>query len=195
MALKFTLLAAALLALAGTARATDLNYDYIEAGYSAVDFDDFDEDLKMLSVAGSFLASDEIYVYGGYSDGQTDSFGGGRLGVTGFTLGLGYRFGISRQTDLNFSGAFERVRVEGKGALSPLGSDSENGYSLTVGLRHLITRELELGADVTYVDVGGDDTVLTLGGLWHVSDLVAVGLRYFVGSDADGFEGGIRFKF
>ncbi|HUG99817.1 MAG TPA: outer membrane beta-barrel protein [Gammaproteobacteria bacterium] len=192
---KITLLAAGLLMFTGTAQATELNYDYIEVSYSEVDFDDFDEDLTGVTIGGSFLVSEEIFVYGAYSDGETDSFGGGRIAVSGYSLGLGYRFGVSPQTDVNFGAAFERAKVEGKGAFSGLGSDSENGYSLSVGVRHLVTRDFELGADVTYVDIDTDDTVLTLGGLWHVTDLVAVGLGYFVGSDASGFEGGVRFKF
>lgn len=192
---KFMLLAAGLLVFAGTAHATDLNYDYIEAGYSQVDFDDIDEDLTGVSIGGSFLVSDEIFVYGNYVDGETDRFAGGRLGVTGFTLGLGYRLGVAPQTDFTFGAAFERSKVEGQGALSFLGSDSENGYSLSVGARHLLVPEFELAADVTYVDIGEDDTILTLGGLWHITQLVAVGLDYFVGSDASGFEGRIRFKF
>lgn len=192
---KFTLLAAGLFLFAGATHATDLNYDYIEVGYSEVDFDDFDEDLTGIYIGGSFLVSNEIFIYGNYSDGQTDRFAGGRLDVSGYALGLGYRVGVSPQTDVNFGAAFERADVEGKGALSGLGSDAENGYSLSIGVRHLVSREFELGADVTYVDIDSDDTILTVGGLWHVTDLVAVGLGYFVGSDASGFEGGVRFKF
>jgi hypothetical protein len=192
---KFTFLAAALLACAGAVHATDLNYDYVEVGYSQIDFDDFNEDLKGVFIGGSFLVAEEIFMFGEYFDGKTDRFQGGRIGFTTYTLGVGYRLGIGPQTDLNFAAAFERARVEGRGNLAFLGSDSENGYSLTVGLRHLVTRQFELAADVTHVDISDDDTILTVGGLLHISDLVAVGLAYFVGSDADGYSGNIRFKF
>jgi len=195
MKVTFAFLAAGLFMMSGAAHATDLNYNYIEVGYFEVDYDDFSEDLTGIAIGGSMLVANEIYVFGGYQDGETDRFAGGRLGLTGYTLGVGYRFGLGPQTDFNFAAAFERAKVEGKGGLSFLGSDSENGYSLSVGVRHLVTRQFELGADVTYVDISDDDTILTLGGLLHLSDLVAVGLGYFVGSDADGFEGRLRFKF
>jgi hypothetical protein len=199
MKLKFTALLAGVFGLVGMTHATGLNYDYIEVGYAEVDFDDFDQDLKGVFVRGSFLIADQVYLFGGYADGETDRFGGpgggGRIASTGYTLGLGYRYGIGPGTDFNFGAAFERSKVEGKGGLSFLGSDSENGYSLSVGLRHLVTPQFELGTDVSYVDIGDDDTILTIGGLFHITELVAVGLAYFVGSDADGFEGGIRFKF
>lgn len=196
---KFTVLLAGLFGLVGMAQATDLNYDYVEVGYAEVDFDDFDEDLTGFYIRGSFLLAEQIYLFGGYADGETDSFnafdGRGRLESTGYTLGVGYRYGVGNQTDFTFGAAFERAEIEGKGGLSFLGSDSENGYSLSVGLRHLVTPQVELGANVAYVDIGDDDTILTLGGLFHITELVAVGLAYFVGSDADGFEGGVRFKF
>lgn len=199
MKTTLTLLSAGLFALAGTAQAAELNYDYIEAGYSVVDFDDIDEDLSGIFIAGSVLVSDEVFLYGSYTDGQTDRFtllgDRGRIGVSGFTLGIGLRTALAPQTDLNIGAAFERARVEGRGGLSYLGSDSDNGYSLTLGLRHLVAPTFELAADVTYVDISEDDTVLTLGGLWHASELVAVGLGYFVGSDASGLEARVRFKF
>ncbi|MFU8822075.1 MAG: outer membrane beta-barrel protein [Gammaproteobacteria bacterium] len=195
MKLKITLLAAGLFALAGAAHATDLNYDYIHAGYAVVDFDDVDEDLTGISIGGSFLVAEQVYLFGSYTDGRTDRFAGGRLESTGYTLGAGYRYGVGPQTDFNFAAAYEYADVEGTGGLSFLGSDSESGYSLSVGVRHLVAPAFELGTDVTYVDIADDDTILTVGGLWHINDHVAVGLGYFTGSDAQGFEGGLRFKF
>jgi hypothetical protein len=192
---KFTLLVASLFALAGAAHATELNYNFVEAGYSVIDFDDFNEDLNSVYVNGSFLVAEEIFLFAGFADGQTDRFAGGRLGLTSYTLGIGYRLGVGPQTDVNFAAAFERARIEGKGGLAFLGSDSENGYSLSVGVRHLVVPEFEIGADVTYINIDEDDTVLTLGGLWHITELVAVGLSYSIGSDAQGFAGSVRFKF
>lgn len=196
---KLTLLTAGLFALAGTAQATELNYDYIEAGYSVVDFDDIDEDLSGIFIAGSVLVSDQVFLFGSYTDGQTDRFtlfgDRGRIGVSGYTLGIGLRAPLAPQTDLNVGAAFERAKVEGRSGFSYLGSDSDNGYSLALGLRHLVAPTFELAADVTYIDISEDDTVLTLGGVWHVSELVGVGLGYFVGSDASGWEARVRFKF
>lgn len=191
-----TMLAAGLLAITGAAQATNLNYDYLEIGYSEVDFDDVDEDLQALSIGGSFLVSEAIYVFGSYADGETDDFAGGRLETTGYTLGLGYRYGVGPQTDFTFAAAFENAEVEGAGGLSFLGSDSENGYSLSVGARHLVAPEFELGLEASYVDIGDeDDTVVTAGGLWHITEVVAIGLAYSLGSDAQSIEGGVRFKF
>lgn len=193
---KFAVLAASMFAFAGAAQATDLNYNYLDIGYTVTDIDDISVDVKSYGIAGSFLVSNEIFVYGGYMDGQTDRFFGGRIDISGYTLGLGYRLGISPQTDFNFGAAFERARLKGTGAHAGLGSESDNGYSLSVGVRHLFAPQFEFGAAVTYVDVfDDDDTVLSVGGLWHINEVVAVGLAYGVGSDASSYTGSVRFKF
>lgn len=193
---KSAVLAAAMLAFAGAAQATDLNYNYLDIGYTVTDIDDFSVDVKSYGIAGSFLLSNEIFVYGGYMDGQTDRFQGGRIDISGYTLGAGYRLGVGPRTDFNFGAAFERARLKGTGTLSGMGSDSDNGYSLSVGVRHLLTPQFEIGADVTYIDVfDDDDTVLTVGGLWHINEVVAVGLSVGAGSDTTSYTGGVRFKF
>lgn len=198
---RFTLsmVAAGLFGIAGAAQATDLNYDYVQVGYSVVDIDDVNEDISSVGIDGSFLVTDTVYLFASYADGKSDRFSAfgtsGRLGLESYTAGVGYRYELAPQTDLNFSAAWERQKVEGRNGFSFLGSESENGYSMAVGLRHLVTRQFELGADVTYIDVADDDTILTFGALWHITDLVAVGGSYSLGSDADAIAGGIRFKF
>jgi hypothetical protein len=197
---KLVCFAAGVLIFTGAVHAADLNYNFIEVGYGVVDFDDFDGDLKRYSVAGSALVSEQVYLFGNYSYGETDSFSvfgnRGKLGVTGLSLGAGYRHEMSRLADLTLAAAYEYAKVEGQGGLSSLGSETDNGYSLALGVRYLVAPEFELGTDVTYIDIGNtDDTILRVGGFWYLSELVAVGIGYFIGSEADGYEGRIRFKF
>lgn len=200
MRIHWFLAPVALIALAVPAHAAGLNYNYLEVGYAHADVDDADEDLKSIFINGSFLVSEEVYLFAGYEDGETDSFdsifGRAKLGFSGFNAGVGYRIGLAPQTDLNLAAAFQRVKVEGKGALSVIGSDAENGYSLSLGLRHLVTRDFELNAGVSYIDVGDtDDTVFSVGGLFHIGEMVALGLGYSIGSDADAWSARVRLKF
>jgi opacity protein-like surface antigen len=187
---------AALLALPGAALATDLNYNYLEVDYVTVDIDDFDEDFDGWAVSGSFLLAEQVYMFGGYSDISTDNIGGFKLSGEGLSLGVGYRYELSRQTDLNFAGAFERAKA--RISYSGFGSESEteNGYSLAVGVRHLVSPQFELGVGAVYVDIGdADDTSAVANALWHLTELVAVGVSLSLGSDSTGYAGGVRFKF
>lgn len=196
MTAKFPFLAASLLAVAGAAHATDLNYDFVQVDYVVVDIDDFSEDLSGVSIAGSFLVTEEVYLFGGYADLKTDRVGGVRLSSDGYSLGVGYRYGLSRQTDLNFGAAFERAKLSVSGIGIGSDSASDNGYSLRVGVRHLLAPQVELGVGAVYVDIGDDDdTSAYIGGLWHITDLVAVSANLGFGSDATTYSGGIRFKF
>ncbi len=187
---------AALLALSGAALASDLNYNYIEADYVTVDIDDFDEDFDGWSVNGSFLLTEQVFMFGGYSDISTDQIGGFKLSSEGLTLGLGYRYELSRQTDLNFAAAFERVKAMAE--LGGFGSESvsENGYSLAVGVRHLVSPLFEVAVGAVYADIGDDDdTSATAGALFHVTEAVALGVTLGFGSDATSYAGGVRLKF
>jgi hypothetical protein len=187
---------AALLAIPGAALATDLNYNYIEADYVSIDVDDVDVDFDGWSVNGSFLLSEQVFVFGGYSDISSDRIGGVKLSTEGVTLGIGYRYELSRQTDLNFAAAFERAKA--KAEFNGFGSESvsDSGYSLAVGVRHLAAPQLELGVGAVYVDIGDeDDTTAVANALWHVTGQVALGVSLSLGSDATGYGAGVRFKF
>lgn len=187
---------AGLLAIPGAALATDLNYNYVEVDYVTVDVDDIDEDFDGWAVNGSFLLSEQVFLFGGYSDISSDRIGGFKLSTEGVTLGMGYRYELSRQTDLNFAAAFERAKA--KAELSGFGSESvsESGYSLAVGVRHMAAPQLELGVGAVYVDIGdADDTSANANLLWHVTDVVALGVSLSLGSDATGYAAGVRFKF
>lgn len=191
--------AAALLALAGTAQADGLSYNYAQVAYERVDIDDVDVDFDGFSVSGSWLLNEDFYVFGGYGEGETSSFSigsaSGRVGLESITAGLGWRHGLNPRTDLNLGVAFERSKIRGKGAFDAFGSESDNGYSLSVGLRHLLIPQLEIGAGVTYIDVIDDDTVFSAGVLGHLTPNFSVGGSYSVGSDAKGWNVGVRFNF
>lgn len=183
---------AALLAIPGAAIATDLNYNYIEADYVTVDIDDIDEDFDGWAINGSFLVAEQVFIFGGYSDLSSDQVMGFKLSTEGVTLGVGYRYELSRQTDLNFAAAYERAKVK----LTGFGSESDSGYSLAVGVRHLVSPLVELGLGVAYVDIGdSDDTSVSGNMLFHVTEQVALGLSLSLGSDATGYAAGVRFKF
>lgn len=183
---------AALLAIPGAAVATDLNYNYIDADYVSVDIDDIDEDFDGWAVSGSFLVAEQVFMFGGYSDISSDQIMGFKLSVEGLTLGLGYRHELSRQTDLNFGAAYERAKAK----LTGFGSESDSGYSLSVGVRHLVSPQFELGVGAVYVDIGdSDETSAVANALFHVTDVVAIGVGLSLGSDSTAYTGGVRFKF
>lgn len=185
-----TVVTAALIALTGTAHAQELSYDYIELGYNQIELDDFDVDVDGFGLNGSWAVTEDVFIFGNYARGETDTVvvpffdASGKLKLESFGVGFGWRHSLQERTDLNLSAAFERARLRGKGDFDFFGSESENGYSLSVALRHLIAPKLEVNGAITYADIIDDDTVFSVGVLGHLNRNFSVGGTYSVGSDA-----------
>lgn len=180
-------------AYAGNTFANELSYDYVQLSYVATDVDGLD--LDGASLDGSLKLNDNVFVVAGFAHDRSDRIGGVRAEVDSYNLGLGYRYGLNQQTDLVAAASWIRGKVKvnyGFGSLS----ESDNGYSLDVGLRHLLTPQVELNAAVNYSDIfNDDDTALNLAALFHATHNLSVGVGYSVGSDVDGWAVGVRLNF
>lgn len=192
---------AALVAIPGAAIAAPaLSYNYVQANYIDIEFDDIDPDADGWSVSGSGLLNEQIYAFGSYTSVETDTFSifgtRGSLEVDEFAVGLGFRHELQRNTtDLNLEAAFLSQDVEGNRGFSGL-DDDDNGYELGVGIRHLFTPQFEGNIGVRYEDIfDDDDTFLNIGGLLNVTQALAVQAGYSKGSDAESWEVGLRLNF
>lgn len=181
-------------AYAGNTFANELSYDYVQLSYVATDADGLDMDGASLD--GSLKLNDNVFVVAGFAHDRSDRIGGLRAEVDSYKLGLGYRYGLNQQTDLVAGASW----IRGKAQVSYSGfgsaSESDNGYSLDVGLRHLLTPQVELNAAVNYSDIfDGDDTALNLAALFHATHNLSVGVGYSVASDVDAWAVGVRLNF
>lgn len=201
--MKFTLsatsLTAAALALASPSLlARDLSYNYLQASYVSVDLDDTDVDADGFGLGVSAKVADQVFVFASYGKAESDRFtilgNSGTLELDTATAGLGFISPLQTNTDLNLGLAFVRAKASGTGDFS--GSESENGYSLGAGLRHLFGPNFEGRAGISYTDIGDDDdTSFEIGGVIHMSPNLGLDLGYSVGSDADAWSAGLRLNF
>lgn len=147
--MKRTLLALALAAtsLPLVASAAELNYSYIEGGYTQLDADDGAPDADGLGFNGSVAISESFFLFGGYSSNEID---GTPVDVDVQRLGLGWHNAISERTDLVLGLNYLRFDLEQGG----FGIDA-NGYEAEVGVRHAFGQRFEGQAMLGYVD-GGD---------------------------------------
>jgi hypothetical protein len=201
---KLPLLLAAL-ALPGVATAggamhagPELSYTFIDAGYLAVKPDDSNLDFKGFTMSGQALISEQLFVFGGYSRTESDSFS--YAGSTasfinsGLSAGLGVRLPLEPRLDLEAGAAFEWAKVEGSGALS--GDNTDTGYSLRAGLRGLLTDQLELNGGVGYSKIRDTSETSWIAGLVY-SLTPAWGLQggYTANRDAKAWTAGARVNF
>lgn len=180
-------------AYAGNTFANDLSYDYVQLSYVATDADGLDVDGASLD--GSLKLNDNVFVVAGFGHDRSDRIAGARAELDSYNLGLGYRYGLNQLTDLVASASWVRGKIELNSGFGSF-SDSDNGFALDVGLRHLLTPQVELNGAVRYTDIfDADDTALNLGALFHATHNLSVGVGYSVASDADGWGVGIRLNF
>ncbi len=198
------LCAAALLGLPLSAMAEGHSYSYLEGGYVSSELDDADVEGDGYRARLSVLINEGVYLFGGYSDVETDENAIGATFTTkNITAGLGLRFGIFDATDLNVEGAWLNSEIERDGELV----DSEiedDGFTVGIGIRHLLFPQLELGGKVDYVDIdlageGEDETEddfnYTASALFHVIPALSIGGSYTISDDSDTWTAGLRFNF
>lgn len=174
------------------AHAEGLSWSYLEGGYVNTDIDRFDEDVDGFALRGSYELTDEVFVFGGYTD-QSTSVAGRDLDVQSWNLGLGYAWPLGEALDLY--GKLGYVSAEAD--LEGFGDADDDGYSLAVGLRGRAVEQLELEGAVSYVDLSdsGDDTTLDLGARWYFTPQFAFGIEGSFGDDANTYGLGVRWNF
>ena len=87
---KIVLIASVLAAL-GSAQADDLDYTYVEAGFSQVDIDGVNEDGDALFIGGSYGIGENWLAFGEYSTAEFDA-GAGASDDRNFSLSTHFDF-------------------------------------------------------------------------------------------------------
>ncbi|MBI2380505.1 MAG: outer membrane beta-barrel protein [Gammaproteobacteria bacterium] len=197
--MKKTLIASLILtAFAGAAQAASPNYDKIEFGYNHLSVDDegFDVDFEGYVLNGSVSVSDHFFLQGGI-ESLGDDESNADADIRSYNAGVGFRAAIIDNVDFNATLDYLNTRWDG----SDVDDDSEDGLALGLGLRAMVTDNLELAGMVKRVkyDGGGsaDDFALA-SATYNVTTnfgIFASMERCLETSDADRWTLGARFSF
>ena len=167
------------------------SYNFIQLSYQSVDLDDdsdFNVDGDGYGLLGSFEIGDSMFGFASY--GKTDfDFG---VELTQLQAGLGYRVGLTDNTDFYASLAYVEADLDASG----FRSSDDSGYGATIGVRSIVTDLIELYGEVAYVDFGdGDNTGLGAGIWFNLTDSFALGVGAARDDDATAFGAGVRLYF
>lgn len=178
-----------LLAFSATAVAEDFDYSWLSLSYGMVDFDEIDIDGDGFGLDGSYAFNDDFHAFAEYQAVDLD-FG---VDATTFSAGVGYNTEMSPAVDAFARLSYEYIEVD----MPVFGSDDETGFGFGVGLRFAAGPGVELNAGIDYVDYGsgGDDTALSLGGLYNFTPAFALGLAGSWGDDVSSYSLSGRFYF
>ena len=177
--MKKTVIASALFLSLGTAYAAESpRWDFASASYQTLDVDGVD--VSGLTLSGTKLINDDIFVTGGYAPLSVDE--DSNVDYNLLSIGVGYRHLISETTDVFGIVSYESVEVRWPGS-----SAKDSGYGLTVGARSMVTDVIEVNGSIDYVSIDGEtETGFAIGALYNVTDEVAVGASYSVADNTTG---------
>lgn len=176
-----------LVLLASPALAGDISYNYLQLGYQKIEFDDFNVDGDGFGVAGSFEVGESWFVGLSYSQADFD-FG---IDLDQIAAGVGWHTAMSNNSD--FYALVQYVQAEA--SASGFESVDEDGFGFTIGVRGMVTDNVEIGGSIGYVDLGdaGDSTTFGANALYNFTENFAAGLFFAVDDDVTGYGAGIRF--
>ena len=188
-------LSVALLAL--PAFAGDISYNFVELGYQKIDVDDVgigaDADGDGFGIGGSFEIGESWFVAASYSQAELDLPAG--FGITldldQTALGVGWHTTMSNNSD--FYALIQYVQAEL--SVDGFGSADEDGIGATIGIRGMVTDNVEIGGSIGYVDLGdaGDGTAFGANVLYNFTENFAAGLFLDIEEDVTGYGAGVRF--
>lgn len=193
--MKGVLIAALLGVWSVGAAAVEPVYDYASVGYSQADVDNSDGFQPAgFKIFASKTISDSFFLNGTFSR-LSDDVEAFDLDFDEASLGFGYRYGLTRSTDVYGTLSYEYVKLTAK-----VGSRSEsiddNGYGLTAGVRTMLTRSFELRGAVKFIDVDeGSDTGVSVAADYFFTDQLAIGAEASIGDDVNTYGVNLRYNF
>lgn len=192
-----TILAIAVLAASAStaAIAKSPDWDLVQVGYAQTDIDGFDEFSPAgFTLSGSTLVSENIFVLANYSL-LSDDVLGVDLDLTQASIGFGYRHEMTASTDVYGSIAYEYVEADASlGGMSE--SADDDGYSLKVGVKSMLTENFEIDANLGYIGSDGEgDATFSVAGNYYFTQNVAVGLSYYLTDNLDTLGVSVRYAF
>ncbi len=174
-----------------TAMAEDISYNYVVGGYQRIDLDNgfgLDIDGDRFAIGGSFEVGESWFLFAGYGLSDFD-FG---VELDEISAGVGFHTAISPSTDFVAEVGFASADISAAGV-----SVDDNGYAASVGVRSMLSNEVELAAAVTYADIGdfGSDTSVGGSAWYNLSEQFALGLTANAGDDVTSYGLGARLYF
>lgn len=179
---------------------SELSYTYVQGGYTSLTTDS-DVDADGWYAGGSFLVLPNVFVFGSYSDTSSEDFTGPlgavtfNIDATSYNAGLGLRAPVTDFMDINVGAAWVHAESDTNASTGGSSSTSDDGYSISAGVRSLLGKALEVNAGYNYVDLDDSQGSFDVGGLVHITSLISVSAAYRFGEDANAWTAGARLNF
>ena len=120
-------------------------------------------------------ASDDIEVFSSNVDVDFNTL----------SVGLGYRYSLSKTTDLFGVLSYEDMEVKAS-SQGNSESESDNGYGLQIGIRSMLSEKVELSGSLQYLDIADEtETAIGVSALYNFTEQFSAGVGYSKSDDVD----------
>ncbi len=175
-------------ALSTSVLAESPDWNYLQASYAEMNVDNAPEvNFNGYAVGGSGLIGDTFFIIGKYS-AVNDS--GYDQKYNQLNIGLGARYGLNETTDFYGIFALENTNFD-------LGLDNgtEDGYSAKIGIRSMITDDLDVNAAIGTVNSTGSETLFEVDAFYSITEEFSVGFEYGTVGDFTTYAATVRYEF
>jgi hypothetical protein len=162
-------------------------WNNIELDFVSLSIDDLNKvDPKGISLTGTKLITEDIFAVAGYSYLE-DDYMNVDIELETYTLGLGMKKSVSKSTDLFGTLTYEHKDVNGF---------NDDGMALTLGVRHILNNNFELGAKIENERIAGEDGFsINANAHYLINNNVSVGVGYTIGEESKTANIGVRYSF
>ena len=168
---------------AGAMHADELSYTYAEAGYARVtgETGDIDFDGGGIGLSGSFAFTENMFATASYGHTKVDfNHTDVDADFDSYQIGIGAHMPL--QDNLDLVGTVSWVKVDAEDA------GNDDGINVGLGLRCMMTEQLEWGAGVDYTDIDDEgDYGFNVSGRYHITPAFSVGLAVATDDNVDVF--------
>ncbi|MGD8560384.1 MAG: outer membrane beta-barrel protein [Gammaproteobacteria bacterium] len=183
---RYCIFAVLVLALPLTAMSREISYDYIQGEYSWIEdksIPDAEINADGYVIEGSYSVTPNAAVTAGFGIRDYEKFQGQKVDFEELTLGVTAHTPISPVTDL--VGNFSLLNLEGEvddGITTR--TDDDTGYTLGVGVLHVISEVVVLNASITREDIfDGTANIIAVGLRLYANNTLSFGAGMQEGSD------------
>jgi hypothetical protein len=180
------------LGLGGQAFAAEgFSYNNIEASYVDTEIAVFggQVDGDGFGLSGSLEFSPSAFGFVSLNDIDYEA----GLSSQAFSVGVGFNWALNPDLDLVSGVSFDSLKAK----ISGIGSATDEGYGLNIGLRGHVGEALELTGNVKYTDLGHglDGTTLSVTGRYYFTPAFAGGIDISDNEDDTTFGVALRYDF
>ncbi len=192
--MKRTILASIFGALSLNAFAAAPSYDFVKAGYVQADIEDAgDFEPNGFQIQGFKSLNENVYLTGRYGQ-LSEDVSGGDIDLDYVSAGIGYRYGLTQNTDFFGEVTYEYVDIDLDSNFIS-GEADDNGYGITAGVRSMLSEQFELRGAIRYIDIEEDDTAFEIGADYFFTPQFSFGATYVIADDVDLLGVSARYTF